>query len=241
LIVVAFITSCSKNDDNPSAENIPILLKKSVSTSSSGSVRTTDYVYNGNKIVSATTNTLKINYFYTNDLINKIEFTYNNIVSNRLLLTYDNSQKLIEKIATSDTQQIVKEVFQYNSDGSISSTATVTNQDGEPITETSKYFLGNNGEIVKREVYKNNGIQITNYQYDSKNNLFKNALNLNKLLQFDSGLYNCIGYQSSLNGVVSNSSSSQFAYNNSDFPSTNTTTTVNGSSTSNFTIQHFYE
>jgi hypothetical protein len=241
IILIIFTSSCSKNEDNPSANNNLILLKKSISTSSTGNPRTTDYVYDRNKIVSATTNTFKTNYFYTNDLITKIEFTYNQIVSNRLILTYDNSQKLIEKTATSDSQQIVKEVFQYNSDGTISSTATVTNQDGEPIIETSKYFLGNNGEIVKREFYQNNGTQITTYQCDNKNNLFKNVLNFKKLLQFDSGLYNCTGYQSSLNGVVSSSSSSQFTYNSNDFPITNTTTNVNGSSTNTFTIQHFYE
>jgi outer membrane biogenesis lipoprotein LolB len=76
-IVIAFLTSCSKNEDKPSENNNPVLLKKSISTSSTGIPRTTDYVYDGNKIVSATTNTFKVNYFYTNDLISKIEFTYN--------------------------------------------------------------------------------------------------------------------------------------------------------------------
>lgn len=216
-------------------------MKKSVSTSSTGNVRTTDYVYDGNKIVSATTNSLKINYFYTNDLISKIEFRYNQIVSNTLLLTYDNSQKLIEKTATSDSQQVVKEIFQYNTDGTISSTATVTSQDSDSIVENSKYFLGSSGEIVTREVYNSAGTQITTYSYDTKNNLFKNVLNMNKLLQFDSNVFNCTGYQASRNGVVSNSSTSQFTYNSNDFPVTNTSTTINGSTTSSFTIQHFYE
>lgn len=238
-VTLLLFLACTNNDDNPSNDNL-ILLKKSVSTSSTGNVRTTDYVYDGNKIVSATTNPLKINYFYTNDLISKIEFRYNQIVSNTLLLNYDNSQRLIEKTATSDSQQVVKEIFQYNTDGTISSTATVTSQDSDPIVENSKYFLGSNGEITKREVYDTNGTQITNYSYDTKNSIFKNVLNMKKLLQFDSNVVNCTSYQTSRNGVVSNSTTSQFTYNNDNFPITNTTTNVNGSSTNTFTIQHFY-
>ncbi len=239
-VLFLILTSCSSDDENNSNQNL-ILLKKSISTSSSGNVRTTDYIYEGNKIVSATTNTFKVNYFYTNDLISKIEFTYNQIVSNRVILTYDNSQKLIEKTATSDSQQVVKEIFQHNSDGTISSTATVTSQDFDPVTFSSKYFIGSNGEIAKHEVYQNNGTKITTYQYDSKNNLFKNVLNMKKLLNHDSNIFNCTSYQTSENGVVSSSTTSQFTYYSNDFPITNTTTNVNGSSSDNFTIQHFYE
>ena len=74
--LILILTSCSSDDENNSNQNL-ILLKKSISTGLSGNVRTTDYVYDGNKIVSATTGTLRFNYFYTNDLITKIEVYYN--------------------------------------------------------------------------------------------------------------------------------------------------------------------
>ena len=241
--LILILTSCSSDDENNSNQNL-ILLKKSISTGLSGNVRTTDYVYDGNKIVSATTGALKFNYYYTNDLITKIEASYNQVVSDRILFLYDNSQKLIEKTSVNlaDPEFLIKEKYEYNFDGTIDlSVYRINTGVQDELIENIKYFIGNNQEIIKKENYRTTGIEITNYEYDNKNNIFKNVLNLKKLLRFDSNVFNCISYQTSVSGVVSSSTTSQFTYNSDGFPITNSSTVVNGSSTDAFTIQHFYE
>lgn len=240
--LILILTSCSSDDENNSNQNL-ILLKKSISTGLSGNVRTTDYVYDGNKIVSATTGTLRFNYFYTNDLITKIEVYYNQILSNTIILTYNSSQKLIERVANSvDNQESIREVYSYNNDSTIGVLVYRNSLDFDnQLVETSKMFLGTNQEIVKKEIYRTDGTEIVNYEYDNKNNIFKNVLNLKKLLLFDSNDFNLVSIQDTFNGEILYSRNSQFIYNSDGFPITNSSTVVNGSSTDAFTIQHFYE
>ena len=240
--LILILTSCSSDDENNSNENL-ILLKKSISTSSTGTVSTTDYLYDGNKIVSATTNSTKINYFYTNDLITKIEVSdLSQVVNNRFLFTYDNSQRLIQKLSLSFSDQNgVKEILEYNSDGSVSFNSYSGNLISQTeLFQTGKYFFNNTNQMIKKEIYSGNGILTTTYDYDSKNNPFKNVLNMIYFIDFLSNKFNVVASETSMSGVVQSSGNTQYSYNSSNFPTTEITTSTSGSFQSSISVQYFY-
>lgn len=171
------LTSCSSDDSSSST----VLLKKEISTDSDGDKVTTDYKYDGNKIVSATVqgSTTGIYFTYTGDLITKMEFKYEGVVEQVNKYEYDSNNKLINFIRVEPLEKMgSKEVYAYNSDGSISITA----YSGTDLAQTTADGTGKitfvNGEINK--IALTYGPTRT-YTYDDKNNPFKNVLGYDKI------------------------------------------------------------
>lgn len=179
-------TSCS-NDDSPSGSDL-VLVKKIITTGSGGSI-TTEFKYDGNKIVSVTDNSGEINmhYTYTGDVITKIEFKLpDGSVEQTNTFTYGTDGKLATflRVEHDDDDKLIgyKEVYTYNVDGTIS----VKSYSGDDKTQTTasgtstiKFVDGEVSEII--------GTNSPNhkYVYDDKNNAAKNVLGLNKIAFVD--------------------------------------------------------
>jgi hypothetical protein len=119
------LTSCSSdNDSSPSSDLV--LLKKTISTDSDGEKITTIYKYDGNKIVSIIDDAGEFNrYFtYTGDLITKIEYKLPNGTIDQInTYEYDSNKRLITFVRVEPLDELgSKEVYTYNTDGSVSIT-----------------------------------------------------------------------------------------------------------------------
>lgn len=241
--LILILTSCSSDDESNSNQNL-ILLKKSISTSSSGAVNTINYAYEGNKIISATSNSSKINYFYTGNLITKIEVTnLDEVVTDRFLYVYDSLQRLIQKSSLSiTTNNGAREILQYNSDSSIS----FNDYSGDLISQTElfgtgKYFFNGNNKIKEEYTFANdNQTVIRTFEYDDKNSPFKNVLNMIYFLNFTSNNFNIVFSVTKINGEIQSTGISQYSYNSNNFPITESTTSTNGTFPTTVTTQYFY-
>jgi hypothetical protein len=185
------LTSCSSEDSN-SAENS--VLPKTVSYTYSDYPEDNDMatvVYNGNKIVSAgyTANDKEV-YTYTGDFITKIEdFAQEGNISSTNEFTYENGKLKVDLLteSSSDKTYISKNVYTYKADGTITFVSYSVDPKTKVETKKSEGVLTySNGNLAKKtEIYGDNSETIT-YEYDTKNNPFKNILGYNLLIDFDS-------------------------------------------------------
>lgn len=181
--VCVLLTSCTGNDDeNNTSDSSGILLKKTVEVNSDGSGYTTDYHYDGNKLVDISDEDGKIVFTYVGDLITKMEFKDSQGVSYQVdTFVYEN-ERIASYVSIEPLEQIGrKEVYVYNNDGTVG----ITNYSGNTTSQTllggtgKVYFA--NGEISKIESVTDGFIETTNYTYDTKNSPQKNILGINKL------------------------------------------------------------
>jgi len=178
------LNSCSSDDssDSGSSNGDGVLLKKTIATDAEGTKVTSNYTYDGNKIVSVIDNSGDSNeyYTYTGDLITKLEYKLpNGTVEQINTYSYDSNGRLATFVRIHpDTDWGNKELYTYNADGTI----TAKHYTGDSKTQT---FLNSTGTIkfANGEV-----IEITDdfqddhaYTYDTKNNPLKNVIGWNKI------------------------------------------------------------
>lgn len=191
LFVVAALTlaSCSSDSENGSDAILP----KTVSYKYSESPGDNDFatlIYDGNKLVSAgyTANDKEI-YTYTGDYITKIEdFAEEGNISSRNEITYENGKLKIDvltEIAPTVTY-ISKRVYTYNTNGTISFVNYSVDPTTKVETKSSEGVLTyTNGNLTKKtEVFDSYSYTKT-YEYDAKNNPFKNILGYNLLIDHE--------------------------------------------------------
>jgi hypothetical protein len=245
VVALAFM-SCSKNEDETVAlvvDTNEVLLKKMAVTDIDGTI-TTNYVYNGNKLVSATDNDgYQENYTYTGNLITSTQEIDNGGVTNNTFEYNANGDLIFFKRFDGATgEEFSRDGYVYNLDGTIT-VNRYTNLTGVPsIWETDKLYL-ENGEIIK--VIKTNltlgSSNTRNYTYDAKNNPYKNILGFTKViygegdLMYGGRLSNCL---TDIPVGSGNSDTYGYSYNSSNFPITGTYTSTNGE---NATYAYFYE
>jgi hypothetical protein len=184
------LTSCSSDDDTASA---PTILLKKASYVSTGESFTTDFTYSGNKLVSSVDNDgYKTTFTYSGDLITKIVDTDDKgVVDQTTELTYTNGKLTTEVSLESGDDYKYKTKYVHNADGTISfeefrvSVATGVEQEYGYI---GKYTF-KNGNLVKKEksYYGTNSSET--YEYDAKNNPFKNVVGFNLLVNDEEGAY----------------------------------------------------
>lgn len=245
--------SCSSNENEDNSNSGIILLRKTIETNSQGVAVTTNFNYNGNKIVNATSNYgVEYKFYYTGDLITKYEIYDNNSLIHTRLYNYNSQNNLISSIELNhDNNQGTNIVLTYNSNGTI----TYNMYSGDLITQTSLWgtftaTLSNN-EIT---MFKDESSNITyTYTYDSKNNHFKNILGYEKVkMGIGSGTYvNISGIFQNLtqrratlqNGNQYIQETNQCSYNVNDFPVTSNTNyySSNGTIINNKTVSFYYE
>lgn len=219
-VVVASLTSCSNNDNDTPNTASAILPKTSKYTDPDhpSENSTTTAVYNGNKIVSLKDENSRTDYTYDGNVIVKSvsykivdgkdvknyeeSYTY----TNNKLATVTHADNFSTEYPTGEYKD--KSVYTHNADGTvkresydIDTTTGVETKDS--YTYVNTFVNGNlvkavatNGTILGSSSYYSH---TDLYEYDTKNNPFKNILGFNLLMQ---------GETSSLNNIVKHTSSS---------------------------------
>jgi hypothetical protein len=208
LSLVTLLISCKKNDDSPVTPTASILPKKLINDSTG---ETFLFTYEGNKLKESNSDSYKAVYKYTGNLITAIYEYKNDKLTDSSNFTYEND-KLIKKVFTysyiSNNQSYTtksKAVYTNNADGTIGERFfSIDKTTGEETLETNpnNVLTFANGNLAKIESVNiisytdNNGnpLLITYkyanvYEYDSKNNAFKNVLGYNKLIRETDGSF----------------------------------------------------
>lgn len=227
---VAFLTSCSSSDSSstPVTES-DVLVTKTVETyANDNSTITTNYTYNGKKIVSSIdSDGVYENYTYTGDLITNVK-TYDDtdtlIVEE--FLTYNGSGQLVTYLSKDyENDHGRKEEFVHNSNNTISYTVYKGTNDVQDLSETGTIHL-TNGEVtqVDTNVISPSITGTRVYTYDTKNNPFKNITGGDKINFINEeaiGVFHNIVMDHYTSSFPTNEMyTSTYTYNSLDFPLT---------------------
>lgn len=212
------LASCSKDDDKPNPAT-STLVKKVIYTDIDKSTFTSQTTYNGYKIVSIVgSDGSKTVYTYTGEVISKIEeIDEKGVLESTTEYTYTSG-----KLATSLEKEVgedynYKTVYTHNADGTVSfadvmiNVKTGTSDDGGTV---GKYTYSG-GNLVKK-VYSYYGTEYSNtFEYDTKNNPFKNITGFSLLLDNED--------EASVNNLVKRTSASSiythtYTYDANGFP-----------------------
>ncbi len=232
------IVSCSK-DDSDKKDNGPIVLKKMIETYEDGSSVTIQYTYDSDKITTVTySNGFVENYYYAPDgNISKIEKLKNGVIAEEENFTSTSSVFLgrYEKKIIEDSY-VFTEGFGYRNIHTpmpddqeyISSGSVLNNAEGKKSYNT-KYIMNGDNIFQKVDDYGYNKVLIATYQYDSKNNPFRNVHNNEFfiLAKKRSGINNIIGINFNGPGLNENMSA-KYTYNSDNFPVTSEETNEKG-------------
>ena len=241
------LASCSSEDDSNNSSGT--LLTKIIETYDDGTVETTDFEYNGNKIVSVSSD-LDLRdetiYTYTGDLITKEEYFFDDGIDSFeevIDYEYDSNNRLIKSIRTDEYGDIETDNFTYNSNGTVSFTTTANSN---TIASGTIYFNGN--QPYKKEITENPGTGfevswVEESTFDNKVSPFANVTGFSKIV---------IGtpkYTRGYTGIVNNSldfsiddnleERSTYTYNSNNMPATETYIDFNNSDY-NSTAQYIY-
>lgn len=179
--VALIFTSCS-SDESSSRSTTPILLTKIIDTYEDNSTYTTDYVYSGTKLVSATDSDDEYQLFtYTGNLITKIEYFLSDDTLDQVdTYTYDSSDRLISfvRVFPTDTDWGDKETYTYNTNGTISVNYYSGDYNSQTTLDQTGVITFLNGEISQIATSDGN---TDDYTYDNKNNPLKNVLGYDKI------------------------------------------------------------
>lgn len=225
------LTSCSSSGDSSPATESDVLLKKTVETyANDGSTITTNYTYNGKKLVRATdSDGVYEDFTYTGDLITNIKTYDASVLMQEQFFTYNSSNKLVTYVIKDyDSGDGNKETYTYNSDGTVS----VTTYSGDTITQTTPRSTGTihlaNGDVTRVDLDVTDVSSYTStvtYTYDTKNSPYKNITGIDKI-SFIGGESSGTGhniltdhYTSSLSSDVTTTTT--YTYNSLNFPLTN--------------------
>lgn len=227
---LAFLfVSCSSDSDTAPVNTAPVLLTKIIATDGSGT-QTTDYHYEGNKVLDGThSNGSKNVYYYTGNLITKTAWFESGSTSpaNEEFLEYDSQGRIVETVIYyySGSTSALRNAYQHNTDGTISYerfTGDFSSQNN--LVKRGKFFLNAAGEVIKVEHYdlSDNLIEKEIYLHDAKNSPFKNIVGFNKLFVYPSvGKWNNIVSYGSYNSAntLSHGYEVDCEYTSGNFPS----------------------
>lgn len=243
IMTMGILASCSTDEfdtevtppdgmENAKLNPKGVLLKRTTATTNGGSsVTTSDYVYDGSKLLKVTSSDgTHVIYTYSGNLITERAFYYNNALNTKEIFEYNSAGKLsnYRRVNPSNTV-LYRAVYQYNSDG----TVTISGYKGSTTTQSAqivnrKVFVSN-GQVNKIENYTvSNGSAVTeilNYSFDTKNSPFKDILGFDKLTYYDTALN---GNARNVTGITTSGASLansgndvvQYTYNAQNYPVT---------------------
>lgn len=183
-VLLLFITSCSNDDDDNNNE--VKLLKRLIEVNQDGSSSTTNFIYNGNQIVSIVSETKSETFIYTGDLITKIIETDKKTGSTTTMEFIYSAVKLT-KIISSDNSVLN---YVYNEDQTVSYEKTVKNaQNKDVVVFHGVLFFAKNNLVKDQKILDDAGVGIiasntTNIVYDDKMNALNNIKGYSKLLNY---------------------------------------------------------
>lgn len=238
LTLTLLLASCSSSDSSTPVSENDTLLMKMVETYGSDPAITTNFTYNGKKLVKAeASDGSYVKFIYTGDLLTKIEYyDSSNVIVKKEIYTYNTNNQLISYLWAEIPEDYGSlETYIHNSDGTI----TIEKFTGSAVIQTTPsdtgtiYFL--NGDVSMIDLL-NEGLY--SYTYDSKNSPFKNIIGLDKTNFTDGdpmGLAHNITIEEH-DGFPTATINYTYTYNSQNFPSSKS---WNEGST-NASIQYFY-
>ncbi len=183
------LSSCSSSDSSstPATESDILVTKIIEHYANDDSTVTTDYTYNGKKLVSTLdSDGYRETFTYTGDLITSVKW-YDDADTLLTLetFTYNSSNQMTLYVLNDySTDHGRKEVFVHNSNNTVSYTV----YNGDNTTQTnllaSGTFYVTNGEVTKIETTTSAPSSSSStriYTYDTKNNPFKNITGYDKM------------------------------------------------------------
>ncbi len=224
------LTSCSSGSDSSTTTESDVLVTKTVENYAlDGSTVTTNYTYNGKKLVkSIDSDGYHEDYTYTGDLITKIETIddSNATLMQEQTFTYNASGKLVTYIIKDfDSGDGDRETYVYNSDGTVSITTYTgdTTTQTVPLSTGTVHFTG--GIVTEVDLDVTDVASYTStrtYTYDTKNSPFKNVIGMDKL-SFIGGESNDVVHNVLTDHYTSTLSSdvdtiTTYTYNSMNFP-----------------------
>lgn len=245
--VALTLTSCSSDDDSNNSSGT--LLTKIIETYDDGTVETTDFEYNGNKIVSVSSD-LDLRdetiYTYTGDLIITEEYFFDDGIDSFeevIEYEYDSNNRLIKSIRTDQYGDIETDNFTYNSNGTVSFTTTANST---TIASGIIYFNGN--QPYKKEITENPGTAfevswVEESTFDLKVSPFANVTGFYKIIigtpSYTRGYPGIAG--NSLDFSIDNTleERSTYTYNGNNMPASETYIDFDNGD-NNSTLQYFY-
>lgn len=247
-VSIVFFSSCIPNPEenpDPYVPPVTVLLQKTVDTYDNGDIVTTNFTYNGTKIVSIVDDMpdeWDAYYTYTGDLITKLEWKDSDgVVQQYSTFEYDDTSRLVTYKRIEPLDDLgSKETYIYNIDGTVS----VTYFSGDATTQTDAAGTGTvtfaAGEISS--IHTVNGSQefTQNYTYDNKNNPFMNVTGWSKIAFVEAvgeGVrHNVVSIMTTETGVPTSTFNYTFTYA-SDFPATGRTDDADGNYDTDFYYQ----
>jgi uncharacterized protein YkuJ len=219
-LTVMFLVSCSSTDSPVVSQDV--LVKKIIETDEDGVEITTNFTYNGNKIVRTVSDDgTKMEFTYTGELITQVKYFEGTTLFQTETYQYNTLGDMETYIILLNTQDYgAKEVYTYNNDGTIQYTRTL----GDLVSQTESPSTGKifftNGEISKVETYGLGAVSVVNYTYDNKMNPFQNITGLNKITYADQVV---AGFTHNVLTEVhpawpSSNVTSVYQYNSNDYP-----------------------
>ena len=184
LSTVLFLTLCSCSKSEDARVYQAKLINKLVDVAADGSVATTSFTYDTNKIVSIDSAGKHSIFTYTNDLITRI-VTTDNVNLSQSILNYSYTNGQLTKVVSSDNYVMN---FTHNDDGTVLYERLTTDANHNVITIYSGKMFFQNGNLVRDERTKGGTAttivskEIVSYQYDTKNNPLGNIIGYSKLL-----------------------------------------------------------
>jgi len=188
-------TSCSNDDNDSSDSTSSILVKKRIFTESDGTSYFSDYLYEGNKLKSVTDSDGSVmKYTYTGNLITKIEeFDKKGNLNSITDYNYINGKLDNEVYKHAWEEYYYKTKYTYNANGTVEYNqfeGNVSTGTEEVSGATGKYTI-KDGNQMKLEVSYGDGYSYV-YEYDTKNNPFKNILGFDLLFDDESYVNNLV-------------------------------------------------
>lgn len=237
LFVVAALTLTSCSSEGSSENEANAVLPKTVSYKYSDSPGDNDFAtmtYDGNKIVSAAyTESDKEVYTYTGNFITKIEdFAEEGNISSKNEITYENGKLKIDvltEIAPTVTY-ISKRVYTYNANGTISFINYSVDPTTKIETKRSEGILTYvNGNLTSKAENFESYSYTKTYEYDAKNNPFKNILGFNLIIDHETSaslnnVTKLTTVYSREGNVTTNIFNSVYEYNDKAYPTKQTQT-----------------
>lgn len=244
--LLLILSSCSPSSDSSSSSST-LKLHQQIITGSGADDNTETYTYNGDKLVRID-NSVDGSYtkvYYTGDLVTKFEdYDNTDFLFGKSIYTYNAENKLASYISSDfDQDTAEKEVFTYNTNGTISSSYYYGDSATTVPTDlvTTRVITLLDGE-VHTVVSTGDDNSTYTYTYDSKNNPYKNILGFDKLGGYadgeNLGIMHNIVTETHVNAGVTSTDNYAYTYNSSDFPLTSVVSVLGITME---TVQYIYE
>lgn len=241
-VALFMMTSCSDDDstsnDNPTTV---VLLKKTIETDEFGEEWTTNYFYEGTKLVKMSDPDGEQKFFYTGDLLTKMTYSGDGLEQTDIFTYYPDNTIKTHLMLTTDMGEEYgsKYEFTHNADGTITKKYYYGDHTSQTELGNTYVLTMTNGNITNvKDTSSHGSITNTSYTFDNKNEPRKNITGYaSMILAAD----NEGGVNNILTGSVYGESAYTYTYNSDDYPVTSKETITYGTDTEVYTTKYFYE